>query len=283
MKTILLVEDDELLGNLLRTKLVKEGYDAVLVKDGEKGIEALQDKTFDLILLDILMPRMNGREFLEHIRSEEKWKDIPVIVISNSGELFSDEEAKKFGVIDYLVKANFNPSEVIEKVEQQIGASVPHSVEKEKTETHGSQKDSVALTVNQPDGRTGTTGGKKNRLLVVEDDEFLRELITTKLINEGFEVIEAVDGEDGLRKTREGKPDLVLLDIILPNIDGFEVLKQLKADPSVASIPVVVLSNLGQQDDVERALSMGAKDYLIKAHFTPREIVEKVKLVLSRE
>jgi len=119
------------------------------------------------------------------------------------------------------------------------------------------------------------------KILVVEDDKFLRELITQKLIKEDYETLEAVDGEEGIKKIKEEKPDLVLLDLILPGIDGFEVLSKKKEDPSLDSIPVIILSNLGQKEDVERGLKLGAVDYLIKAHFTPGEIIEKVKNALK--
>ena len=118
-------------------------------------------------------------------------------------------------------------------------------------------------------------------ILVIEDDKFLRELISRKLIGEGFDVLEAVDGEEGIKKIKEGKPDLVLLDLILPSIDGFEVLTRVRDDPEVSSIPVIILSNLGQREEVEKGLKLGAVDYLIKAHFTPGEIIEKIKNVLK--
>jgi len=119
------------------------------------------------------------------------------------------------------------------------------------------------------------------KILIVEDDKFLRELIVRKLTNENYDVVQAVDGEQGLQKTKEDKPDLILLDLILPGIDGFEVLAQKKEDPFIASIPVIVLSNLGQKEDVDKGLSLGATDYLIKAHFTPGEIIEKVRNIIK--
>jgi DNA-binding response OmpR family regulator len=119
------------------------------------------------------------------------------------------------------------------------------------------------------------------KILIVEDDKFLRELIVKKLSNERYDVVEAVDGEQGLQKIKETKPDLVLLDLILPGIDGFEVLAQKKEDPFIASVPVIVLSNLGQKEDVDKGLSLGATDYLIKAHFTPGEIIEKVRNIIK--
>ncbi|MEA3344422.1 MAG: response regulator [Patescibacteria group bacterium] len=121
--------------------------------------------------------------------------------------------------------------------------------------------------------------GKK--ILVIEDDKFLRKVISLKLDREGYEVSEAVDGEKGAKKIKEEKPDLILLDLILPGIDGFEVLSKIKTDSALSKIPIIILSNLGQKDDIEKGIKMGANDYLIKAHFTPDEIIEKIKLILD--
>jgi len=122
----------------------------------------------------------------------------------------------------------------------------------------------------------------KRTILIVEDDKFLRDLITQKLIREGFNTIEAIDGEQGVKKIKETKPDLVLLDLILPGIDGFEVLAKVKEDPVSAEVPVIILSNLGQKDDIEKGLKLGAADYLIKAHFTPGEVIEKIKEIIKQ-
>ena len=119
------------------------------------------------------------------------------------------------------------------------------------------------------------------KILIVEDDKFLRELIAQKLTKEGYAIVEAIDGEEGIKKTKEEKPDLILLDLILPGADGFEVLSQIKADPELSPIPIIILSNLGQKEDIEKGLKLGAEDYLIKAHFTPGEIIEKIKSILK--
>ncbi len=119
------------------------------------------------------------------------------------------------------------------------------------------------------------------KILIIEDDKFLRELISQKLVKEGYEICEAIDGEEGIKQVRKENPDLILLDLILPGIDGFDVLAQMKRDPVLAKIPVIILSNLGQKEDIEKGINLGADDYLIKAHFTPNEIIEKIKSVLK--
>jgi DNA-binding response OmpR family regulator len=125
---------------------------------------------------------------------------------------------------------------------------------------------------------------EKTKVLIVEDDKFLAELISTKLDKEGYDIILATDGEQGLKKTLEEKPAIILLDIMLPGMDGFEVLENLKrnSDPAVKATPVIILSNFGQEEKVERGLSLGAVDYLVKANFTTGEIVEKIKQVLKK-
>ncbi len=119
-------------------------------------------------------------------------------------------------------------------------------------------------------------------ILIIEDDKFLRELISRKLVSEGFKIEEAIDGEEGLKKLQEIKPDLILLDLILPGLDGYEVLARVKDNPSTSAVPVLILSNLGQKDEVEKGLKLGAIDFLVKAHFTPEEIVDKIKEVFSK-
>ncbi len=121
------------------------------------------------------------------------------------------------------------------------------------------------------------------KILIVEDDKFLRELISKKLKDEGYQLAQAIDGEEGVVKAKEVSPDLILLDLILPGIDGFEVLSRIKNDSIVSSVPVIILSNLGQKEEIEKGIKLGAIDYLIKAHFTPGEIVEKIKEVLKQK
>ena len=123
---------------------------------------------------------------------------------------------------------------------------------------------------------------QKNSILLVEDDTFLANIYKTKFEMEGFKITVASDGEAGLLMAKKKKPDIILLDILLPKMDGFVVLENLKSkDSDVKDIPVILLTNLGQKDDVEKGLALGAVDYLIKAHFKPSETVNKVRKVLG--
>jgi CheY-like chemotaxis protein len=130
---------------------------------------------------------------------------------------------------------------------------------------------------------TTASGERPKRILLVEDDRFQRTAAEAALRQQGFDVAIAVDGEEALRLLADGdRPDLVLLDLIMPKVSGFEVLRRLKMDPASSHIPVVVLSNLGQKGDVEQATQAGAAAYLVKARVTLRELVERVKAALSQ-
>lgn len=122
------------------------------------------------------------------------------------------------------------------------------------------------------------TDTEKKKILLVEDEPFLSGMYKTKLTLEGFEVSTAKDGEDALDKIKEERYDLILLDIMMPKINGFEVLKSIRQDleKQTAAVPVLMLTNLGQKSDIEQGLLLGANDYIIKASFTPAEVVAKI-------
>ena len=115
------------------------------------------------------------------------------------------------------------------------------------------------------------------KILLVEDEEIMIDLLQKKLTKEGYEISVARDGEEGLKAMREVKPDLILLDIIMPKMGGFEVMTEMQKDKTLAKIPVIVISNSGQPVELDRAQKLGAKDWLIKTEFDPQEVIEKVK------
>jgi DNA-binding response OmpR family regulator len=117
----------------------------------------------------------------------------------------------------------------------------------------------------------------EKRILIVEDEKILSDLLERKLQEKGYETSLAANGEEGLAKMREEKIDLVLLDIVMPKMDGFEVLEEMRKDRELKRIPVIIISNSGQPVEISRAIELGVKDYLIKTQFDPEEVIEKVQ------
>jgi CheY-like chemotaxis protein len=120
-KKIIIIEDEKILANLLNKKLISEGYETLMAKDGKEGLEMIRKEMPDLVLLDIVMPEMDGFEVMEVIFKDKELKKIPIIIISNSGQPVELGRAKKLGAVDWLVKAEFDPKEVVDKVKKQLG------------------------------------------------------------------------------------------------------------------------------------------------------------------
>lgn len=127
------------------------------------------------------------------------------------------------------------------------------------------------------------TEDRKKNILIVDDDDFLLEMYALKFKEAGFDVDMAQTGREAMEKTREVHPDVVLLDIVLPETDGFEVLQNIKSAQTNPKPLVIMLTNLGQKDDTDRSMRLGADDYIVKAHFTPSEVVQKVNKLLAKQ
>jgi DNA-binding response OmpR family regulator len=249
---ILIIEDDKLLGDLIRTKLATAGYEVELVSDGKAGLERIKTIRPDLVLLDIVLPTMNGYEVLEGKFADDAIRDIPVIIVSNSGQPVEISRAVKLGAKDYIVKAQVDPNEVLEKVKEHL---------------------------SDANMRTSLAG---KRILSIEDDRFLSEIMIMKLLRSNCVTQAADTGEKGLEEARTFKPDVILLDLILPGISGFDVLAALKSDSELKNIPVIVLSNLGQREEVDRAMALGAAKYLVKAMSTPTQIYAEIVSLIAQ-
>ena len=252
-KKILVIEDDVFLGDLLLQKLKLEGYDATLARDGAEGFKEIHVEKPALILLDLVLPSMNGYEILEAKQKDPGIRDIPVIIVSNSGQPVEINRALALGVKDYLVKADLDPADVLAK-------------ERKHFDDMGEKK-------------TGQLVGR--HVLWVEDDTFLSSLLITKLNEEGCVSLHAENGEQALQILKTEQPDIILLDLILPGMSGFDVLKAVKEDEHTKSIPVVVLSNTAQQSDIDKTTALGATKHLIKAHYDPNDIVKVIIEVIG--
>ena len=120
----------------------------------------------------------------------------------------------------------------------------------------------------------------KGRVLIIEDDPMLVKMYQTKFGSEGFTVSTAQDGEAGLKLALQEVPNLVVLDLMMPKLPGISVLKELRSNPQTKNVPVIVLSNLSHEDEMKEAMELGAKEYLVKANFTPGQVIEKAKKYL---
>lgn len=252
-------------------KLQNEGFFVELVRDGAQGLKRIKDYRPDLVLLDIILPTLNGYEVLEQKGKDPAIASIPVIIISNSGQPVEISHVLALGVKDYLVKAQFDPEEVVTKVRQHLDS------------VKGPEKQYAA---NKPERSKGEGGGlptlSGKKIMWVEDDVFLSEIIARKLKTEGCILIYSSEGEKALAEVESVMPDIILLDILLSGIDGFEILRRLKENPKVKGIPVILLSNLGQKSDIDKGERLGATRFLVKATVTLDEILMEIRQTIAK-
>lgn len=126
-----------------------------------------------------------------------------------------------------------------------------------------------------------TPAADKRKILIIDDDAFISGMYATRLMNDGYIVVTALDGVAGIEAASKERPDVILCDVLMPKLDGFETLKKLKENPALKSIPVMMLTSMGQKEDVARGLEMGAADYLVKTNTLPIDASDKIKKLLK--
>ena len=202
--TVLIVEDDHRSAELLRVYLEDAGYAVAIARDGVEGLEQCRRLEPAAVILDVLLPRLNGWEVLAQLKSDPATSAIPVVIVS-----MLDEQGAGFalGAADYLVK----PVD------------------------RGSLLDALARSVTPSrDGRT---------LVAIDDDPVDLDLLEAVLAPQGWEVLRASGGEEGVRLVRRARPAVVVLDLLMPDVDGFDVVERLRADPAVDDVPILVLTS----------------------------------------
>ncbi|GEM_PF-505482 len=245
-KTILLVDDEQDILNLHKIYLEDEGYHVIWALTGYQALQQAREAKPDLILLDIKLPDMDGIQVLKALKEDTQTKDIPVMIVS----ILQDKESqtRQMGVVDYLNKP-VDKKQLLSKVSETLGVR----------------------------------GGKKRGTILIADDEpNVVELIKITLSEEGYNTKVAIDGEEALAKAKELKPALILLDVMMPKLDGYEVLKQLKADPDlfIQRIPVIIISARKMDEDKRKGLELGALRYITKP-FKVKELVAEIDRIMG--
>jgi len=268
----MIVEDDPMLVEIYEKKLQGAGFEIRVVTSGK----AVKDEAVlwqpDLILLDVVLPDMDGFEILETVKKEESIKDIPIYVFSNLSAKEDIDRATGLGAAGFLTKSNFTPSQLADKVKELVGSSpLPTSLPQEAPSE-------VVPSAPEFIEKKEINGHK---VLIIEDEDIFIEMFGDKLKQEGFEVVAAKNGKWGIKEAEKGLFVCILLDMMMPAMNGYEALKELRANEATKDTPVIILSNSAMDSEVKQALDLGASAYYVKTQITPGEIVEKVKELIG--
>jgi len=248
---LLFVEDDPDARRLVGEALERRGWTVTGADDGAQGLDRLEETRPDAILLDLMMPGVDGFEFVHELRARPKWRSVPVVVLT-AKDLTAEDLARLNGDVEcVLQKGATSPAQVAEQVLEMVAAAA------------GGGEEAM-----------GT------RILLVEDNEMNRDMLSRRLQRRGFEVLLAADGAEGIDKARSERPDLILMDMSLPVKDGYEASRELKDDPATSAIPIIALTAHAMVGDREKCLAAGCDDYDSKPVDLPR-LLSKIETRLS--
>ncbi len=253
---ILLAISNKSFSMILSEKLNKRGYATLVIDNGEEALKYMREQNPDIAIIDLILSVKDGYEVLSEKSLDRFITKIPVMVMSNSG---SPIEVRRIpstsSVKDYIIKTHIEPEEVVEKIEKFFGHQYVKEID-----------DSKKNFIHRP----------QKKILWIEDDKLLGMILMKKFESYGHIVYKAENGNEALGLLNKDKPDVILLDILLPDMDGFVFLQKIKMNENFRNVPVIVLSNVSKESDREKAKALGAVKYLVKAVVSLDEIVKEV-------
>lgn len=240
MKKILIVDDDPDVVDLIKNRLETNAYEVFTASNGIEAFALCEDFTPDLILLDVCMPTMDGYKFIQEIKWKSDFKDIPILILSarsQTKDLFAEEG------FDSFIQKPFHSDDLLRQIDNCLKA--------EKVLP-------------------------KKKVLVVDDECDLVELLESRLEANGYEVVKAINGRTGLKKAKDELPDVIILDVCMPKIDGFNVCRILKSNPKLKDVPVIILTSRATKNDRKIGREIQADEYLVKP-FEAATLLKKVE------
>lgn len=266
MTKILITEDDQFVANICRKKFEKEGFKVVMAADGAVAINLLKRDRPDAVVLDLMLPEIDGISVLRFIRSDESLRGLPVIVLSNS-TYFSGlaQSAWAAGATNFLNKGEHGPEQLVTEVRKLLALAVP------KTE-------SVARVEPPPLPARAfiKRAAGPIRVIVADDDKVIHGVLGFFMEQAKFVVRSAFDGQRALEMAEAEPPDIIVLDGMMPNLNGFELLKLWQRHPKLAKIPVIMLTAQKEDSAKAGAMGSGAVEYLTKP-FSPDAVVDLIR------
>jgi len=247
VKKILVIDDEPAIAQLIKINLEADGYEVDTALDGMEGIEKAKASPPDVITLDVLMPGMNGFQVMELLKKNPGTADIPVIFISIV-EGPQKDRGFHLGAVDFLTK----PIEYGE----------------------------LLKSLKKIESSIGKVTGVKKEVLVIDDERDVANLIKVNLEDQGYDVFVAYNGPNAIAIARERKPEVIMLDLAMPGMDGFSVMKVLKQDKETEHIPIIVLTGHDTKGYKQKSLMLGAAQYMTKP-FSEKDIVEEIKKVIK--
>jgi len=270
VKTVLVIDDDLIIRKLISFHLKKNDFTVHLANSSDEGFSFLSTTSIDLVLCDVGMEGMDGYTFCKKVRENEKYRTLPFIFVSANTSIEDKEKALAVGADDYITKP-FNVQELILKVRALIRRT-------EILTLYGQKNLNKPLQENRSE--EDTSGNGENKVLLVDDDPSLSRLFHYNLTKAGYVCKTAENGKEGFEIAKTFFPDVIVSDIMMPEMDGFEFRKILLEHNELKSVPFIFLTAKGAEEDILDGYDLGITDYIIKTS-GPRVVVAKVTAILN--
>ncbi|MDZ7612011.1 MAG: response regulator [Candidatus Moranbacteria bacterium] len=283
MKKILIVEDDPMLSEIYQKKFENSGrYEVIKATTGTETMEKIKKEKPDLVLLDLVLPEMDGFEIIREARKDESLDKVMIVPFSNLAQEDNQAKAQEMGANDFIAKSEYTPHQLVEKVDEimkrldEDGYDYSKTPEGEETKKENSRKSDQKKKA-KPERRSG-----KGSILMIEDESVFSEVFGVKLENKGFEVTTVESGEAGISEVGVNQYDLVITDIMMPDRKGSEIVNEIRHTKKNKKTPILILADeTDSKEELEKAKSLGAGRVMDKNKITPEGMAEECNKAIS--
>jgi len=265
MSKIIIVEDDPMISEIYQKKFTEAGFSVLVADSGEQVLSLVEKEPVDVVLLDLILPRMSGFDVLKKIKEGKSGPDTKVIIFSNLNQPEDQQKAIDLGSDGFIVKSEHTPSSLVKEVERllnQFGEEKKNEARRLEKETDGQEK---------PEGK---------KILLIEDEEVFLEMFGDKLKQDGFSVTIANNGAWGMKEAMSGNYDLFIIDMMMPAMTGDEIVAKLKMEDKTKDIPIIIISASVDADVKKKVQEMGISVFFEKTKLIPSELSRKASELL---
>lgn len=270
-KKVLIVDSDIDARFLVKVHLRRFNVEFIEARNGESGLELVQSKKPDLIVMDYVLPKLSGYEMIKRIQKDKATRNIPIIIVTIAG---FDLQMKELNVVGYLPKP-FSREQFLTAVEKALG-KIPLKRKEARVAPPGGQTAKGA-----PIKKKSEATAIMKKIVVADDDEDVRELLKS-LLKDKYRVVLAKDGLDLIEKVKKEKPDLIICDVIMPGQSGYKSIKRLREKPEFLNLPVIFNSGLVKDKELYETLKPEGPSYFINKPFGKKVILDKIEEMLNK-
>ena len=256
-----------MISEIYQKKFSQSGYEVFLANSGEQALNLINKEKVDVILTDLIMPKIDGFEVIKNSRSSSLNSGVKIIVSSNLGQKENRDKALEAGADEFVVKSEYTPGDLIKEVDRIINTT-------EEEKKNEARRSGMSPSIEEKD---------KKKILLIEDEDVFIEMFGKKLKEDGYSVEVAENGTWGVKKAMEKKFDIFIIDMIMPAMTGDEIVAKLKMEEETKNIPIICLSASVDGEIEKKVLDMGADYFFLKTRIIPSELSKRVAELLNKK